>query len=291
MELLRKLFLPITAPIKFIQNHFKATVLVLIVLSLLNQGDPKDLQQPNLMEIKLFGPILGSEAFLESIEKAKQSHIQGVLLNVNSPGGAVAPSVEMMYAIRDLAKQKPVIAYASSTIASGSYYASIGATQIIANPGSIVGSIGVLFETRNFEKLLEKVGVEFEVIKRGEYKEAGTFYRDLSKDEREQLQRLADKTYDMFVEDVAFARDLNISDAPKFAEGKLFTSEEAQAIGLIDSLGTIDSAKTTLITLTGVSQPRWYKKDKLERLMDSLSKEVRTALESALTNQGSLLAY
>lgn len=291
MEFLKKLFLPITAPIAFIQNHFKATLLVLVVFALIGEGDPEKLEKPNLMEIKLFGPILSSEEFLKNVDLAREEHIKGVLLNVDSPGGAVAPSVEMMYAIKELAKTKPVVAYASNTIASGSYYASIGASKIVANPGSIVGSIGVIFQMTNFEKLLETAGVSFNVIKKGEYKESGNFYRQWTEKERSQLQRLADETYHMFVADVVESRGLNIKDAPKFADGQIFTSREAMNLGLIDELGTILTSKTLLVNMSGVSDPIWYKKDKFESFVERLAQEAKIAVQSTLTSSGGLSAY
>ncbi len=291
MEFLRKLFLPITAPIKFIQNNFKATVLVLIVYSLVTSSNPEDVKKANLYEIKLHGPILTSEKFLEDVEKAQDPNIKGVLVDVNSPGGMVAPSVEMMMAINELAKIKPVVAYAAGSIASGSYYASIGASKIVANPGSIVGSIGVIFEMTNFEELLKTIGVSMNVVKKGEYKETGAFYRKWTEKETSELQKLADNTYMMFTTDVANARGLKRSEKEQWAEGKIFSAFEAKTLGLIDEVGSKNDAKKLLIGMSKVAEPRWYKKDKFETFMEKMESEAKLLIKSSVMPQANLLAY
>ena len=133
MEFLRKLFLPITIPMKFIQDHFKAMIFLLIVVLIFTPATNESLVQNNLQSINLTGPIMEVSEVLEQIEKAHNDEkIKGVLLVVNSPGGAVAPSVEIAYAIKRLKEKKPVIVYAQGILASGSYYASIWADKIHA---------------------------------------------------------------------------------------------------------------------------------------------------------------
>jgi protease-4 len=291
MEFLKKLFTPITAPISFIQNNFKATLLILIVYGISTSTNSEDLKEANLYKIELHGPILSADKFLEDIEKARGSNIKGVLLDINSPGGLVAPSVEMMMAINQLSKTKPVVAYASGSIASGSYYASIGATKIMANPGSIVGSIGVIFEMTNFEKLFEKIGVSMNVVKKGEFKEAGTFYRKWSEGETKELQRMADNTYKMFMSDVANARDLKRDEADIWANGRIFTAFEAKTLGLIDEVGSSLNAKDMIIAMAKVDEPIWHKKDKFENFLEQLEAQTKVFVKSALMPTASLLAY
>ena len=281
MERLKWLFWPVTAPIVFIQNHFKATVLVLIVLMVLFSAEAPP-KQPNLYRIDLRGPIFEADAFLEAAEAAKEPHIKGVLLVVDSPGGSVPPSVEMMMAVRELAEVKPVVAYAAGVMASGSYYASIWADEIIANPGSVVGSIGVIMEGVNTEALLAKIGVQMNVVKAGELKEAGTFYRDWTEAERAQLVSVTDGIYQMFVQDVADARKLDAADAPSFANGRVFTAPQALGVGLVDSLGSRFDAENELLRLSGVEEPIWNEEDPMERFFRLLEQQGKAAVMGLL---------
>lgn len=272
MQFFKKLFTPIIAPIVFIQEHFKAVLLVTIVLFVVLSAE-KPAPSPNLYQISLVGPILGSEEFLEEVKKADDEGVKGVLLVVDSPGGAVAPSVEMMMAIKDLASKKPVVAYSAGIMASGSYYASVWANQIVANPGSIVGSIGVIMEGINAERLLNTIGLKMRVVKAGEYKETGVFYREWTPDEKRQLKSVIESTYKMFVDDVASARMLEVSQEKEFANGRIFTASQALEVGLIDSVGSIGDAKSSLIALSGVDDPVWNEKSEMDKFLQAIKEE------------------
>ncbi|NCB14105.1 MAG: S49 family peptidase, partial [Erysipelotrichia bacterium] len=149
----RFLFSPIIAILDFITKYFKTIVFLTIIYFFVfssNDELTNTNNLANLQKIELSGPILDVNKVLENIDKAKKdNNIKGVMLVVDSPGGAVAPSIEVAYAIKELKQIKPVVVYASGVIASGSYYASIWADKIIANPGSIVGSIGVIMQGVN----------------------------------------------------------------------------------------------------------------------------------------------
>ncbi|HHO65180.1 MAG TPA: S49 family peptidase, partial [Epsilonproteobacteria bacterium] len=162
------MFKAIGKTIKWIGDHFKGMLFLLIALVVFMPESSTPLETANLQEIKLTGPIMSADKILKEIEEAQNNkHIKGVLLNVNSPGGAVPPSIEISYAIKELQKHKPVIAYASGVMASGSYYSSIYAKKIIANPGSIVGSIGVIMESADISELMDTVGVKTQIVKQG----------------------------------------------------------------------------------------------------------------------------
>ena len=230
------------------------------------------------------------KSILEKINKAKDDdNIKGVLLMVDSPGGAVAPSIELAYAIKELKELKPVIAYASGTIASGSYYASIWANKIIANPGSIVGSIGVIFQGANLEELMSKIGVKTQIIKAGRYKEAGTQTRAWNTFEKEELQSVIKDTYDMFVNDVSSARNLDPEKHTVYADAHIFTASQAKKVGLIDEVATISYAKEELYKLSGVENPSWTKEDKIDKFMDKFLNEVVSKFSMNLF--GGLKAY
>jgi protease-4 len=257
--------------IKWIGQHFMGMIFLLIVFVVLMPSSSAQLNPANLQEIKLTGPIMTADAILKEIEAAqKDTKIKGVLLNVNSPGGAVPPSIEIAYAIKELNKHKPVVAYASGIMASGSYYASIYAHTIIANPGSIVGSIGVIMESANIEKLMNTIGIKTQIVKEGTYKEAGTPTRKWTPEERAELERLTKDTYELFVHDVAEARGLEVSEAKAYADAHIFSAKRAKEAGLIDTIAVIAQAKAKVQALAKVTKPSWKEKDKLESFLDQL---------------------
>ena len=276
-----KLFYPITAPIKFIQNHFKAVVLVLIILSLLSSKEADTLQSPNLAHIKLTGAIFDVTALVEELDEAlEDEQIKGVLFEVNSPGGAVAPSIEIAYAIKRLSEVKPVVVYASGMLASGGYYASIWADKIVANPGSMVGSIGVIMHGTNLEGIMKKIGISSQIVQAGKYKQVGTADRAWSKFERAELEKVIQATYKQFVADVADGRDLNISDAKSFADAHIFTASQAKEVGLVDTIGVMYDAKNELITLAKVDTPVWKQEDEMQKFMKKLTSESMSLLHT-----------
>jgi len=189
----------------------------------------------------------------------------------------VAPSVEISLAIRRLAEKKPVVAYAAGTMASGSYYAAIHATKIVANPAATIGSIGVIMEGINIRPLMNKIGVEPRVVKAGRYKEAGTPFRKWTPEEREEIEKHVLDIYHMFVRDVAEARHLDPTRPETFADAKIFIAEKARRVGLIDETGSLEKAKEVTKTLAGVKEARWKEKSKWERYVEELAeKSART---------------
>lgn len=254
----------------FIQNYFKTVVfLTILFLFLLPSGEITP--RANLAHIELSGPIVDIRPVLEKIDEArKDPFIKGVLIAVDSPGGAVAPSVELAYAIKELKELKPVVAYASGTMASGSYYASIWSNKIIANPGSMIGSIGVIFQSFNVEELISKLGIKTQTAKIGKYKESGTPFREWEEYEKEELNKVISQTYDMFVADVSLARGLEPQNHQSFADAHIFTAFGAKEVGLIDEVGTISLAQKELMALSGVSDPIWTQEDKFEQFFNKI---------------------
>ena len=273
----KMIFSPITAILDFITKYFKTIVFLTIMYFIVVPSDENIVDgniHANLQKIELTGPIMDVSKVLEDIQKAKEDkNIKGVLFVVDSPGGSVAPSVELAYAIKELREVKPVIAYASGVIASGSYYASIWANKIVANPGSMVGSIGVIMQGVNAEELMKKVGVSTQTVKAGKYKESGTPTRKWFDYEEKQLQSVIDDTYNMFVSDVASARKLDVKNQTIFADAKIFTSKQAKEVGLVDEVATLSYAQNSLINLSEVKNPVWNKEDKFEKFMDKLINE------------------
>ena len=273
----KMIFSPITAILDFITKYFKTIVFLTIMYLIIVPADENLVDNnihANLQKIELSGPILDVSKTIEDIQKAKEDkNIKGILFVVNSPGGAVAPSVELAYAIKELKEIKPVVVYASGVIASGSYYASIWANQIVANPGSVVGSIGVIMQGVNAEDLMEKIGISTQTVKAGKYKESGTPTRKWTEFEEKQLQNVIDDTYSMFITDVATARNLDVKNHTSFADAKIFTSKQAKEVGLVDEVATLTFAQNSLITLAKVENPVWKKEDKFDKFLDRLVTE------------------
>lgn len=281
-EFLEKLFWPIAAPINFIQNHFKATIFVAVLFFIFYSSGEENIAQPNLAKIHLSGPIFSADKFMEQLKEAQDKKVKGILLIIDSPGGAVAPSVEISMAVKRVQKTIPVVAYASGAMASGSYYSGIWANKIIANPGAIIGSIGVVFEGANVEGLLKKLGIQTQVVKAGEYKETGTPFRAWTQKEREELQNVIGDTYKMFVEDVAAARKLDPAKKELFADAHVFTPRMAKEVGLVDSLGTIFDAEDAIVKLSGVKEPVWMERSRMDKLMERFADEAAMRISSHL---------
>ncbi|HIP20858.1 MAG TPA: signal peptide peptidase SppA [Sulfurimonas sp.] len=281
MNFIKKLFLPITIPMKFIQEHFKAMIFLLILFLLFAPQDEQSLKSNNLQEINLVGPIMDATDIVAKIDAAADNDsIKGVLLSVNSPGGAVAPSIEIAYAIKRLKAKKPVVAYAKGTIASGSYYASIWANEIIANPGSMVGSIGVIMKGADLSEIMQKIGIKTQGVHAGKYKELGTTDRPWNDYEVNELNKVIQGTYDMFTADVAQARDLNLTKRDFFANAHIFTAKQAMEVGLVDSLGVGYDAKKRVVQLSKVQNPVWNKEDKFDKFMKRISASTAVTLHT-----------
>jgi len=281
MEFLKKLFLPITATMNYIQNHFKAMLFVLLLVILFAPAGEKEFTKYNLAKINLTGPIMDATEVVEKIDNAANNNtIKGVLLVVNSPGGAVSPSIEIAYAIKRLKAKKPVIAYAKGTMASGSYYASIWADKIIANPGSMIGSIGVIMQGADLSGLMNKIGIKSQVVKAGMYKQIGTPDRPWKKYEVAELNKVIKGTYDMFTKDVSRARKLDYKKRDTYANAHIFTASQARQVGLVDELGVEYDAKKELASLSGVLHPVWNQEDKLDKLMKKLTASTAVILNT-----------
>jgi len=277
LETLKKPFLWIGAIFTYIQNHFKAMLFLLLLVLIFGSQD--ELKTPNLAIVKLEGEILNVEEILENIDKAQNDeNIKGVLLHVDSPGGALAPSIELSMAVKRLAEKKPVVAYAGGSMTSGSYYASIWSNYIIANPGAFIGSIGVLFQAPNVAELAKKLGISEQVLSAGEYKQMGTFTREWTQKERGALKSLIDDAYDLFVKDVATARGLNLAKPDEFANAQVFIASKALNVHLIDEIGSLSSAKSKVEELANITHPVWQKPDTMDKWMKKLESSTHLPL-------------
>ncbi len=177
-----------------------------------------------------------------------------MVLRINSPGGVVAPTQEIFSAVeRVRGAGKPVVASLGSVAASGGYYVAVAANRIFANPGTLTGSIGVIMQLANVGPLLKKVGVEYVVVKAGTYKDIGNLARPMTPEERQVLQALLDDVYGQFVTAVAERRGLDRKAVLGFADGRIYSGQQARALKMVDELGGLDEAIEAAAKLAGIS--------------------------------------
>jgi protease-4 len=189
----------------------------------------------------VFDGIVTPQYFLDLLEQAEDDPaVKAILLRVDSPGGTVAASEELAQYVKECTK--PVIVSVGDVGASGAYMLASQSDEIWAMPGSAVGSIGVIAEIPNVGKLLDKFGVEFQVITAGKYKDAGSPYRKLSADERALIQGSVDEAYEQFIDVVADGRKMPRSEVESLATGWAWSGESAKELGLVDELGTYRQA-------------------------------------------------
>ena len=226
--------------------------------------------------IKVTGVIIDATAVVDELkEYAKDSSIKAIVLRVDSPGGAVAPSQEIYQEILKIKENKKVIASMGSVAASGGYYISAPADMIVANPGTLTGSIGVIMEIPNVSGLMEKIGVTTQIVKSGKHKDMASVFRSLTPEEKQLLQTVLDDVHDQFIIAVSDARGIKLEELRTIADGRIFTGRMAKELGLVDELGTLQDAIMLAGKLTGIKgEPQVvYKKEKFS-FFDMLSGEL-----------------
>jgi len=203
------------------------------------------------------GTISSSETVVQQLRRfSEDESVPAIVLRVDSPGGGVAASQEIygeLMRVKD--KGKKVIVSMGSIAASGGLYVSVAADQIVANPGTLTGSIGVILQFPTAERLFEKIGVQYETVKSGVYKDVGNLSRDMTEQEHAALQTVIDDTYDQFVTAIADGRDLTKDSVKVFADGRIFTGRQAMHLGLVDSLGDLQDALNIAADMVGMDTP------------------------------------
>ncbi len=233
----------------------------------------------NVGVVELTGVITSSKKIIEQIKTFKEnSSIKAIVLRVNSPGGGVGPSQEIYREILKTKKTKKVIASFGSVAASGGYYAACASDGIMADPGTITGSIGVIMEYANFQEIMKKIGLAPVVIKSGKFKDMGSPVRPIKDEEKKILQGVADEIHLQFIKDVAKGRGIQQDKIAKIADGRIYTGEKAMKIGLVDKLGNLDDAIDWAGKLGGVKgkiKAVYPEKDRiysLKKIFESLFK-------------------
>jgi len=195
---------------------------------------------------------------LEALEQVEHISARAAVVRINSPGGTVGTSQEIHQAIRNLREKGiPVVAALGDVAASGGVYVAVAADKIVSNPGTITGSIGVILKANNLRALYQKIGVESEVIKSGPYKDILSTFRPLTDEERALLQEVIDDTYGQFINAIAAGRNLPEEQVRSFADGRIFTGQQAKELGLVDEIGGLERAVELAAELAGiVGKPR-----------------------------------
>lgn len=205
--------------------------------------------------IRIEGVILDAQETLGELKKFSDNpSVKAIVLRIDSPGGGVVPSQEIYDAVRRVRTKsnKAVIASMGSVAASGGYYIAAATDRIVANPGTLTGSIGVIMEMANVEGLLQKIGVEGVVVKSGKYKDVGSPLRKMSDEERGLLQTVMDDVHKQFIEAVAEGRSLEVTEVQALADGRIFTGRQAKDAKLVDELGNLEDAIQLAADVVGI---------------------------------------
>lgn len=212
---------------------------------------------PRVAIVELEGIILDVEDILRDLKSHRENPlVRAVVVRINSPGGVVGPTQELYDSLKRLREAgKPVVASLGAVAASGGYYVAVAADSIYANPGTLTGSIGVIMQMANLENLMKKVGVDYVVIKSGQFKDVGNISRPMTPEERRVLQALLDDVHRQFIDAVAESRKLDRGKVVQFADGRVFSGAQAKSLAMIDQLGGLEEAVNAAAKLAGLDVP------------------------------------
>jgi protease-4 len=208
----------------------------------------------NIAVVDIKGVIVSAEKIAGQLTKYRQrSNIKGMIIRIDSPGGGSAAFQEIYREIRRVRESGiPVVASIASVGASGGYYAALGATKIMANPGSIVGSIGVIVDFPVAVELLNKIGIDVQTVKSGQYKDTGSPYREFTLEDEKRLDFVVQDIFDQFVTTIADERGILKKELLKISDGRIFTGSQAKELSLIDTLGTFEDAVLMIAEMAGI---------------------------------------
>lgn len=205
--------------------------------------------------VEIIGDIDDPADVVEQLERMRRDpSVRAVVVRLDSPGGGVAASQEIHEAVQKVREEgKPVVASMGGVAASGAYYVACAADSIVSNPGTLTGSIGVIMSFPNTEELFRKVGLKFEVVKTGKFKDMGSLSRPMTVDERELLQKVLSNVYEQFVDAISEGRNLDREDILPYADGRIFSGDQAQDYGFVDRLGDLNDAIHLAAGMAGIA--------------------------------------
>ncbi len=234
-----------------------------------------------LAVIELRGVITSSEDIVRQLKKYGDSRgVRGIVLHIESPGGGVVASQEMYEEVRKVRDAgKPVVVSMGALAASGGYYVACGGTRLVANRGTLTGSIGVISEFLQLKNALEKLGIDMKTIKAGKLKDAGSPTKKMTEEDQQYFQALMDEVHDQFKEVVTRERRLSPAKVRALADGRVFTGEQAVALGLVDTIGTFEDAVHIAGALAGIEgEPAIVKERKRQAWFESMFGDAGDAL-------------
>ncbi len=245
--------------------------------------------------VEVVGVITDSKATLNHLKKFRENDaIKAIVMRINSPGGAVGPSQEILEEIIKTRQKKKVVASMGTVAASGGYYIASGADIIMANPGTLTGSIGVIMNFTNIEKLTQKLGIDLYNLHAGKFKDVGSPTRPMTPVEKEYLQKLLDNVHEQFIVDVARGRQMLAHKVREVADGRVFTGEVAKNLGLVDQLGNLPDAIELAGRLGGIKgkvDAVYLPKEKISIFSLLLGNDPEEILESWLGAASAVPAY
>ncbi|MCI1277595.1 MAG: signal peptide peptidase SppA [Nitrospira sp.] len=251
--------------------------------------------QDRVALIRIEGVILDAQATISELKQYSENPlVKAIVLRIDSPGGGVVPSQEIHDAVKRVKNKsnKAVIASMGTVAASGGYYIAAATDRIIANPGTLTGSIGVIMEMANFEGLMKKVGVEGVVIKSGRFKDVGSPLRKMSDEERKLLQSVMDDVHHQFIQAVAEGRSLEVSDVEPLADGRIYTGRQAKEVRLVDELGDLDDAIHIAADIAGMEgEPKVVEPRKRFSFRDIIESRWSSVFPKLELNTGVKLKY
>jgi len=237
--------------------------------------------------IEIAGAISDSGAVLEQLtDFNKDKHIKAIILRIDSPGGSVGASQEIYREVARVTQTKKVIVSMGDTAASGGYYIAAAGDKIVANPGTITGSIGVIMSFYRIDELSRKIGLTLEVIKSGEFKDTGSSFRELTDRERELMNGVVVNIQEQFIKAVAEGRKLPVDRVREIADGRIFSGEMAKGMGLVDELGNFQDAVNLAANLSGIKgEPTLVYPEKTGlKLWDIIFQSASQAISKAVTD-------
>jgi protease-4 len=243
--------------------------------------------------VEIRGVITQSSGIIEEIHQYLEDEgVKAIILRIDSPGGGVGPSQEIHREILKIKSKKKVVTSMGSVAASGGYYIACASDLIVANPGTITGSIGVVMEFTNIEELFKKIGIKGVVVKSGEHKDIGSPFREMTPDERRLLQDVIDNVHEQFIKAVAEGRKLDRSKVTEIADGRILTGEQAKQLGLVDQIGNLQDAIDTTAKMVGIEgKPNILYPKKRFSILELLLKETVSIILETLNEKGFELNY
>jgi protease-4 len=238
--------------------------------------------------VEIRGVISQSSGIIEELQLYLEDEgVKAIILRIDSPGGGVGPAQEIYREIIKIKSKKKVVTSMGSVAASGGYYIACASDRIVANPGTITGSIGVIMQFSNFEELLKKIGIKGVVLKSGEHKDIGSPLREMTPEEKRIMQEVLDNVHQQFIKAVAEGRKLDRSKVVQIADGRILTGEQAKNLGLVDEMGNLQDTIDLTAKMVGiVGKPNViYPKRRLS-IWELLMRDMASAIIDVLNEKG-----